>query len=109
VKHLGVWAAVNIRPARGSAAPGHGSLWELRSGELVGQTGQQVARKAAVGDRAGNSVLTRPFGAWEKGAHRAALMAACGGVLDSRARGVLPFIGGRRWLRRCAVHPTTWS
>jgi hypothetical protein len=31
-------------------------------------------------------VLTRPFGAWEKGARHAALMAARGGVLDSRAR-----------------------
>jgi hypothetical protein len=109
VKHLGVWAVGKIRPARGSAAPGHGGHWELRSGELVGQTGQQVARKAAVGGHGGNSVLTRPFGAWEKGAHRAALMAARGGVLDSRARGVLPFIGSRRWLRRCAVNPTAWS
>jgi hypothetical protein len=54
-------------------------------------------------------VLTRTFGAWVKGARRVALMAACGGVLDSRVRGALPFIGGRRWLRRCAVNPTAWS
>jgi hypothetical protein len=45
-------------------------------------------------------VLTLPCGAWEKGARRAALMAARGGVLDPRARGVLPLIGGQRWSRR---------
>jgi hypothetical protein len=47
-------------------------------------------------DHGGNSLLTRPFGAWEKGACRAALMAAHGGVLGSRARGggLVPFIGG---------------
>jgi hypothetical protein len=32
-------------------------------------------------------MLTLPSGAWEKGARRAALMAARGGVLDPRARG----------------------
>jgi hypothetical protein len=42
-----------------------------------------------------------------RGARRAALMAARGGALDSRERGagVLPFIGGRRWLRWCTVNP----
>jgi hypothetical protein len=96
VKHLGVWAAGKSRSARGSAAPRHGGHWELHSGELAGQTGQQVDRKAVVGDRGGNSVLTRPFGAWEKGACRAALMVARDGVLDSRARGV----GGAAFYRR---------
>jgi hypothetical protein len=38
-------------------------------------------------------VPTLLSGAWKKGAHRAALMAAGGGVLNSRVRGVLPFIG----------------
>jgi hypothetical protein len=49
-----------------------------------------------VGDRGGNSVLTRPFGAWEKGACRAALMVARDGVLDSRAR----VVGGAAFYRR---------
>jgi hypothetical protein len=44
-------------------------------------------------------MLTRPSGAWEKGARRVTLIATRGGVLDPRARGVLPFIGGRHWPR----------
>jgi hypothetical protein len=44
-------------------------------------------------------VLTLPSGAWEKGARRAALMAARGGVLTRARGGLLPFIGGRRWPR----------